>query len=321
MILDVDTGSDDAVAIMTAILSPEIELVAVCSVMGNLSVELTTENTLRVVQAMGAKVPVYQGASAPLAKGITPGRIAPSSRIQVEIDGKTVRLHEDTLDMPPATIKPEAIPAAMFYVDYLRRATEPVTVVLVGCLTNFAIALMMDPTIIKNVEEVVIMGGGCKASNVTGAAEGNIFRDPEAALWVLRSGAKVTWVPLDATHAAGLDLHDCAALRGLGSLAGQYAADLIEHRIKVYSRMQPLDIPDSAAVHDALAVCYVIDSTVLRDLEHVHMDIGLSGYGDGQTIVDLRHFPEERNCYFAFSSDRAKFSGMLRDILKGGPRA
>ncbi|MCL2367465.1 MAG: nucleoside hydrolase [Oscillospiraceae bacterium] len=323
IILDVDTGSDDAVAIMAAILSPEIELVAACSVAGNNPIDATTENTLRVIEAMGADVPVYRGASEPLLKHLAPGRLAPTPRSNVELehDDRIIKMHDEYLDLPGATVKEQDMPAAMFYVEYLRNATEPVTLVPVGPLTNLAIALMMDPTIVKNIAEIVIMGGGYKVTNASSSSEFNIFFDPEAALWVLRSGAKITWVPLDATHKAYLTLDDCLAFRALGTLAGDFAAALIEQRIFVHTHLQPLDVPDSAAVHDALAVCYLLDPSVLKDVRHVHMDIGLTDYSDGQTIVDPRFHPEERNCWFAFDGDPVKFSRMLQDLFKRGPKA
>ncbi len=321
IILDVDTGSDDAVALMAAILSPEIDLVAVCTVAGNKPIEKTTENTLRVVEAMGADVPVYRGGPKPIVKGLVDNRLPSTSRGHVVIDGKLIQMHEEYLDLPKTSLQPEEMPAPMFYVEYLRNAKEPVTLVPVGPLTNLAVALMIDPTIVKNIEEIVIMGGACRESNSTSCSEFNIFFDPEAALWVLQSGAKITWVPLDATHAAYLTKANCDDFRALGTVAGEFAAALVEQRIFVHTHMQPLAVPDSAAVHDALAVCYLLDPTVLKDVQHVHMDIGLADFGEGQTIIDPRYYPEERNCWFAFSGDPDKFASMLLDIFKNGPKA
>ncbi len=321
IILDVDTGSDDAVALMAAILSPEINLVAVCTVAGNKPIEKTTENTLRVVKAMNADVPVYRGSPKAIVKGLVGNRLPPTFRSHIVIDGKTMQMHEDYLDLPETNLKPEKIPAPMFYVDYLRSAKTPVTLVALGPLTNLAIAFMIDPTIVDSIEEIVIMGGACRQSNSTSSAEFNIFSDPEAALWVLQSGAEITWVPLDATHAAYLTKSNCDDFRALGTVAGEFAASLIEQRIFMHTHMQPLAAPDSAAVHDALAVCYLLDPSVLKDIQHVHMDIGLSDFGEGQTIIDPRYYPEERNCRFAFSGDPNKFASLLLDIFKNGPKS
>lgn len=316
IIMDVDTGSDDAVALMAAILSPDIDLVAICTVAGNKPIEMTTENTLRVVEAMKADVPVYKGGPQPLLKTLIPNRLEPTHRKTAEKDGKQVQMHEDYLDLPPTTLQPQDMPAAAFYVDYLRKAKEPITIVAVGPLTNLAVALLMDPSIVEKIDQLVIMGGGCRVANSTSCAEFNIWFDPEAAQWVQRSGANILWVPLDATHAAYLTRQDCEKFRSLGNLAGNFAADLIEQRIFVHNSAQPLAVPDAAAVHDALALCAVLDPTVLKDVQHVHCDIGIGDYAEGQTIIDSRFYPEERNCWFAFDGDPEKFSTMLYDLFK-----
>lgn len=319
IILDVDTGSDDAVAIMAAILSKDIQLEAVCSVAGNKDLDKTTENTLRVVQLLGADVPVYRGCREPLVKFLCPDRLSRESRgckgTIVDENGKVQMMHSDYLDIPPATIHEQAISAPEFYVQYLRNATEPVTLVAVGPLTNVAMALMLDGSIVEKIEEIVIMGGGYNITNVSPTAEFNIWYDPEAAQRVVHCGAKVTLVPLDATHAACLTLDDCARFQALGTVSGNFAADLCRQRIHMHTLGQPLAVPDAAAVHDALCIAYLIDSTVLKDVRHVHCDIGFRDFCEGQTILDPRYYTAEKNCYFAFDGDRFKFADILCDLF------
>ena len=314
IILDVDTGSDDAVAIMSAILSPDIQLEALCSVAGNKEIEYTTENTLRVVQLLKADVPVYRGAKYPLVKFLCPDRLPEDEHLELVHDGKVVQMHSDYLDIPEATIKEQPISAAEFYVKYLREATEPVTLVAVGPLTNLALAFRIDPTIVRNIEEIVVMGGGYNITNCTPAAEFNIWYDPEAAEIVINSGAKVTLVPLDATHAACITLDDCKRFRALNTVAGKFIAELCEQRIIVHNATQPLDVPDAAAVHDALCIAYLIDPTVLKDVRHVHCNVGFRDFCEGQTILDMRYFTEPANCWFAFDGDRFKFADILCDL-------
>lgn len=316
VILDVDTGSDDAVAIMAAALAPEIDLVAVCSVAGNKSLDKTTENTLRVVEMLGIDVPVYKGCREPLVKFLCDDRISYAKREPVIVDGKEVQMHADYLDLPQASKKVEDMPAAAFYVDYINRSPEPVTIVAVGPLTNVATALIMDPDIVNNIEQIVVMGGGYNITNVSPTAEFNIWYDPEAAHRVVHCGARVLLVPLDATHEACISKDDCTRLRALGTKPADFAAALTEQRIIMHNAHQPLDIPDAAAVHDALAVCAVVDESVLKDVRHVHCDVGFRDFSEGQTIVDPRYFPEERNCYFAFGGDRTKFVDMLCEYFK-----
>ncbi len=316
VILDVDTGSDDAVAIMSAILSPDLQLEAVCSVAGNKDIDKTTENTLRVVQLLGADVPVYRGCREPLVKFLCSDRLPRRGESKpVMKDGKEVQMHADYLDIPPATIREQAVSAPEFYVRYLRAAQEPVTIVAVGPLTNVAMALMLDGSILDKIEEIVVMGGGYYITNASPSAEFNIWYDPEAAQRVLHCGAKVTVVPLDATHAACITLDDCARFRALGTVSGDFAAALCEQRITVHDASQPLAVPHAAAVHDALCVAYLIDPAVLRDVRHVHCDVGFRDFCEGQTILDPRYYTEEKNCYFAFDGDRFKFVNVLCDLF------
>lgn len=319
IILDVDTGSDDAVAIMAAILSKDIQLEAVCSVAGNKDLDKTTENTLRVVQLLGSDVPVYRGCREPLVKFLCPDRLSRESRgckgTIVGEDGKVEMMHSDYLDIPPATIHEQPISAPEFYVQYLRKATEPVTLVAVGPLTNVAMALMLDGSIVEKIEEIVVMGGGYNITNVSPTAEFNIWYDPEAAQRVVHCGAKVTLVPLDATHAACLTLDDCERFQALGTVSGNFAAALCKQRIHMHTLGQPLAVPDAAAVHDALCIAYLIDPTVLKDVRHVHCDIGFRDFCEGQTILDPRYYTEEKNCYFAFDGDRFKFADILCDLF------
>lgn len=318
VILDVDTGTDDSVAIMTALLSPDIQLEAICTTWGNLTIEETTRNTLAVVERMGADVPVYKGCHTAMCKMLVGDRLPRQSRIAYNEQGEVIPMHLSDMGLPDPTIKEQPTPATLFYIDYLKKATEPVTLIPVGSLTNLGHAFRIAPEIVRNVEKIVIMGGGNKISNVTMRTEANVWCDPEAAQIVLHSGAEVLWVPLDATHEGCLTLEDCQRFRALNTFAGDFTAELTEHRIKVYGQTQPLSVPDAAPVHDALAVCAVIDPTVLKDVEHVHCEIGFNDFGDGQTIIDRREKPDAPNCWWAYDADRFKFADMLCDILGRG---
>ena len=313
LIMDVDTGTDDAVALMLAILHEDVELVAACTVGGgNLPVENTTENTLRVLQAFGCDAPVYPGCHGAMVKYIAPDRIMPPPWNPVDADGNPLPMHVPYLDLPASTRPAEEMHAAYFYIDYLRKATEPVTIVATGPMTNLGVAIAMDPDVFKrNVEQIVVMGGAHGFSNVTPAAEANVWNDPEAAQLVAHCGAKVTFVPLDATHRAVITGDDCKRMRELGTLAGRFAADTIEYRIKVTDVDDPLEIPNCTPVHDALAVAYVIDPTVLTDVRHVSLNVGLRDFAEGRTVIDGRYHSNEKNCWYAFNGDRFKFADML----------
>jgi inosine-uridine nucleoside N-ribohydrolase len=320
VILDVDTGSDDAVALIAAALSPEIDLAAICTVWGNQPIENTTDNTLRLVQALGLDVPVYKGCDTAMTKYLTNDFVPNKVRPAVMHDGKPFLMHAEHLDLPEASICYEDMPAAVFYIDYLRKAEEKVTLVPVGPLTNLGLALRIAPDIVEKVDQIVIMGGGSKITNCNPWSESNIWHDPEAAQIVIDCGAKVVFVPLDATHAAPITLDDCKRFRKMNTFASHFAADQCEQRIIVHNSDQPLEIPDSAAVHDPLCIAYLIDPTVLTDVRHCHVEIGLSGFGEGQTIVDPRAYTLEKNAYFAFDADRAKFVDILCACFEKGKK-
>ena len=165
------------------------------------------------------------------------------------------------------------------------------------------------------------MGGGYLVNNTTPMTEYNVWVDPESLEVVLQSGCKVTLVPLDATHECYLTVEDAADLRALGNKAADAVATLIEQRTKGYSMDADMKAYQGAPIHDALAVCALLDPTVLTDVRPVccHVDISV-GYADGQTCLDLRARvdKEEPNCFFAFHADRDKFAAMLKNILARG---
>ena len=316
IILDVDTGSDDACAIMLAYLRKEIDLVAVCTVKGNQKIEYTTENTLRIRELLSADFPVYKGCSGSMVKNVVYPRIPPTANADAyDEEGNKIHIHQELFDLPKAKRGVEEMSAPQFYVDYLNRAKEKITIVAVGPLTNLALALVIDPGIVKNIEEIVIMGGGCNITNATLAAEFNIYDDPEAAQRVLHCGARITMVPLDATHTAYITQEDADELRKFGNKPAVFAADLIDLRIRVHDYAQPLEVKHSCALHDPLCIAYLIDPEVLKDVRYCNVEVSLSGLTEGQTCVDQRAIQENRNVYFAFGGDHERFANILKEAF------
>lgn len=316
IILDVDTGSDDACAIMLAYLRKEIDLVAVCTVKGNQKIEYTTENTLRIRELLSADFPVYKGCSGSMVKNVVYPRIPPTANADAyDEEGNKIHIHQELFDLPKAKRGVEEMSAPQFYVDYLNRAKEKITIVAVGPLTNLALALVIDPGIVKNIEEIVIMGGGCNITNATLTAEFNIYDDPEAAQRVLHCGARITMVPLDATHTAYITQEDADELRKIGNKPAVFAADLIDLRIRVHDYAQPLEVKHSCALHDPLCIAYLIDPEVLKDVRYCNVEVSLSGLTEGQTCVDQRAIQENRNVYFAFGGDHERFARILKEAF------
>jgi len=323
IILDVDTGSDDAVAIICAALSEQIELHSVCTVWGNRPLEQTTENTLRVLDmlGMGDRIKVYPGCATSMVASLLKNRHAGYDGQRKSVNGgEEKRIHQETIDeLPPSHTKAQNKRAVMHYVETIMNGEDgEFTLVPVGPLTNVAMALRVEPQIAKKIKQIVLMGGGCRRTNSTAAAEFNIWADPEAAQIVFNCGAKITVVPLDATHNACINSDEVEALYRIGTPAANCVADMVKHRIEAYSYLQPMARRDSAPVHDALAVCYLIDPAVLEQVELVRCDVDISGgIADGQTIIDPRTYTDlPPNVYFAFYANRDRFSELLFEILK-----
>ncbi|BFJ85814.1 nucleoside hydrolase [Ruthenibacterium sp. CLA-JM-H11] len=317
VILDVDTGTDDAVAIMLAALSPDVELLGVCSVNGNRGIDFTTENTLRVVEYLGLqdRIPVYRGCSLPMVSTLTPGR---RDGIPATGEMDSNNIHGDYVELPPSTIHTQPEHAVFWLIDTLMKSDGDITLIPVGPLTNIAMALRIEPRIAQKIKQIVIMGGGYKEVNITPSAEFNFWVDPEAAKIVMDSGCDITVVPLDATHKAVLSLADADALESSGTPAGKATARFIRHRQAGYKVWQPMADIDTVPIHDALAVCAVIDPDVLQNVVHTYVDIDIAGgAADGMSIcdVDKRYKDKQPNACVALSADKDRFSRMVKEIL------
>lgn len=324
VILDCDTGSDDAVAIMLAVLSDDIDLLGVTCVAGNKSLDFTTQNTLAVIDALNADVPVFAGCKTPMTATLLPGRrgsyngFTGVSDAKKNADGKVITYHTDKLPLPDPKSSLQKEHAVFWLIDTLMNSDGDITLVPTGPLTNIAMALRIEPKIAEKIKEIVFMGGGFKEFNATSAAEFNIWVDPEAAQIVLTSGVKCTMVPLDATHHANFDLEDCKKLREMNTVVTNAVAEMLDMRIAAYDAYQPQQVPHSAPLHDAVALAYVIDPDVLKDVRFMRVDVDISGgYADGQTICDTRAYPDRpRNCYVALGSNNERFHELSYDLLK-----
>ncbi len=309
VILDVDTGTDDAVALMLAALHPDLELLAATTVNGNVPVVYCTENSLRVFDHIGLPVPVYEGVSRPIERDDFP---IPRGDIQ-----SSNAVHGGYLDIPPATSTKQSTGAVDFLIETYLAATDEIILVPVGPLSNVATALLREPRLKDRIPELVIMGGANRYGNVTSRAEFNVWADPEAARVVITSGVrKITLVPLDATHQALVSLDDCAALRALGTPAGNAAATFTERRIQGYDTTQPMKRPHAAPVHDALAVAAIVDPAVITT-HHLHVDVETKGeLTVGETVVDTNfRSRQEPNVHVALDADERKFVSMLLETF------
>lgn len=307
LILDVDTGTDDAVALMVAALSPDLELVGATTVNGNTTVDYTTENTLRVVDWIGRPdIPVFQGLDRPMA------------RPQIS-RGMAERIHGDLLDLPPAshgaTLRPEH--AVDWLIETYLASDGDIVLCPVGPLTNVALAILREPRILEAIPEIVIMGGAHHEGNQTASAEFNFWLDPEAARVVVDCGRPIRMVPLDATHRARVSAEGAQRLRDLGTPAGEAAARFVLQRIDGYEATQPMeDRAGGVPVHDALAVCAIIDPTILTTA-FIPVEVEVqSDLSIGRTVCDFRPVTNKpANVHFATDADEPMFVRMLLEIL------
>lgn len=273
IILDVDTGVDDALALLAAVRHPGLDLIGVTCVTGNASLERVVENTLRVLDAAGAvDIPVAAGAVRPL---IAPPRSAG-------------HVHGD--DGLAGIVLPESarVPDPAGAVALLRRLIldhpEPVTIVALAPQTNLALLLRIHPEVAANIARIVFMGGSAGVGNATAVAEFNVWHDPEAAAAVIDSGVPCYMYGLDVFMAVAIDETHATALAGHPDAGVALAGQLLSHRI---SFSADEEAHYSGLIGDAGTVCALIDPDALT-VEHLPVRVELSGYGRGQTVVDRR---------------------------------
>jgi inosine-uridine nucleoside N-ribohydrolase len=292
ILLDCDPGHDDAIALLLALGSDELELRGVTTVAGNQTLEKTTANAIRVLELAGRpEIPVAAGAGRPLVR---------EPRVAAEVHGETGL---DGPDLPP----PRAEPSPRHAVDFLAERVEGATLVATGPLTNVALLLARYPE--AQPERIVLMGGAIAEGNTTPAAEFNIWADPEAAHRVFASGLDVTMVGLDVTHQA---LVKAEHLRGAGRI-GEVVAELLEFYAGFHRSVYGWD---GSPIHDAVAVAHVIDSELL-DTERLNVRIETeSELCRGRTVVDVwRRTGLEPTANVAVGIDAEGFVRLLQERL------
>ncbi len=268
ILIDCDPGHDDAIAILLALASPEVEVRGVTTVAGNQTLDKTTRNALKILELAGrTDIPVAAGADRPLTRTL---RTAAHVHGESGLDGP---------DLPEPSARPVDVDAA----DLLAELIEPgVVLVPTGPLTNVALLLQRHPDVRGRLDRIVWMGGAIAEGNVTPAAEFNAFVDPEAAAAVFASGIDVTMIGLDVTHQALFTPAHAERLRGTGA-AGRTVAELADFFLEFHRRLYRFD---GAPIHDAVAVAQVIDPTLVETLRCNVAVETQSQHCDGRTVVD-----------------------------------
>jgi purine nucleosidase len=304
IILDCDPGHDDAVALLLAHGSPDVELLAVTTVAGNQDLEKVTRNALAVARVAGlAGVPVAAGADRPI---VRVRDHAPSIHGESGLDGPVLPEPAQALDPRHAV--------DLIVETVMSREPGTVTLVPTGPLTNIALAVLREPRIVDRVRQVVLMGGAYRTGNWSPVAEFNIREDPEAARVVLRAGWDVVVVGLDLTHQALATPEVVRRIAGVGTAPARFVEELLAFFTASYRDAMGFDAPP---VHDPCAVAYVIDPAVMT-VRRAPVDVELAGeLTTGMTVVDLRA-PAADDCptAIALELDRERFWDLVVDALE-----
>jgi inosine-uridine nucleoside N-ribohydrolase len=295
IILDCDPGHDDAIALLLALASPELELLGVTTTYGNQTLAKTTANALRVLELVGrTDVAVAAGAERPLQRELV---VAAHVHGESGLDGPA---------LPPPSTDPIDVDAVDFIAREVARSPQPVTLVATGPLTN--VGRFLDAHAGENVERIVLMGGSIAEGNMTPAAEFNIWCDPEAAQTVFSSGLDVTMIGLDVTHEAVAGRAVTERLRSAGRI-GPFVAELLDFFGRFHRETYGWD---GAPIHDAVALASVAKADLV-ETRHVNVEVELeSDLCRGRTVVDLwRRTERPPNAHVGVELDAAAFFDLL----------
>ncbi|MEP9398775.1 nucleoside hydrolase [Mesorhizobium sp. KR2-14] len=304
IIIDTDPGQDDAVAILLALASPELEVLGITAVAGNVPLHLTTKNALKICELAGkTDTEVYAGAIRPMVRPLVTAE---------HVHGRTGL---DGPDLPEPTMKLQEQHAVDFIVETLMRE-EPGTVTLcpLGPLTNVALALVREPRIASRIKQIVLMGGGFfEGGNTTPAAEFNIYVDPQAAHVVFRSGVPIVMMPLDVTHKALTTAKRVEKFRAMGTRVGTATAELLDF----FERFDEEKYgTDGGPLHDPCVIAYLIKPELFKGRNcNVEIEIG-SELTMGMTVIDWWGVTtREKNAMVMRDIDHEGFFNLLAERL------
>jgi purine nucleosidase len=283
VILDTDPGVDDAFALLLAMRSPELKIEGITAVAGNVPLDLTLPNALRMVEIAGRDdIPVASGAKGPLLRRLVTATYAHGEN---GLGGAV---------FPEPKRKPIAEPASDFIRQTVRKFPGEITLITIGPLTNIAAALNSDGELARMVRGVVMMGGSLSGGNITPAAEFNIYVDPEAARILFQSGIPITMVGLDVTRKTSLTEEHVRVLEAERNPVSQAAATIARNSLRQYRERGFVSGPN---MHDSLAVAGFLDPSIL-EFQDYYVDVETTGeltagetLGYSPNAGDLRRRP------------------------------
>jgi pyrimidine-specific ribonucleoside hydrolase len=284
VIIDTDPGVDDALALLLALRSPELKIEAITPVAGNVPLNLTLPNALRMVEIAGrTDIPVAAGANGPLFRRLVTATYAHGEN---GLGGAV---------FPEPKLKPVDLPATEIIRQVVRKYPHEITLITIGPMTNVAASLNADPELPSLVKALVMMGGSLSGGNITPAAEFNVYVDPEAAKIVFQSGIPITMVGLDVTRKTSLTDEQQRVLQSSADPVSQAAAKIARNAID-HTRAQGFTVGPN--MHDSLAIAGFLDPNILKWKEY-YVDVETTGeltagetLGYSPTSGDLQHKPE-----------------------------
>lgn len=301
-LMDCDTGTDDAIALVAALYCPEIELRAITSVNGNVAQRYTSQNNLDLVEYLGKDIPVARGAVWPIMGPFTEENAS-------SVHGSTGL---GDLELPKAGGTFDRRIASELIYETAVEAKGELELLVTGPMTNVAIALLQHRDLPGLIRHIWFMGGAARGGNVTPTAEFNIWVDPEAAHIVLQSGIPMTMVGLDVTERAVMVEEDAKEMRDAGTRAGQIVARLLEFMFCRRDRGG-----EDACMHDALALAAAVCPRCLK-CEDRFVDVECRGtYSRGHTFVDRQNVSGQKpNVSVALEIDTPMFRKWLVEMVK-----
>jgi len=305
IIIDTDPGQDDAVAILLALGSPELDVLGITAVAGNVPLALTEKNSLIICELAGkVDVPVYSGCAAPLSRKLVTAE---------HVHGKTGL---DGIELPEPAMALQDMHAVDFIIETLRNHDAgSVTLCPLGPLTNIATAFNKAPDIVEKVEQIVLMGGAYfEVGNITPAAEFNIYVDPEAADIVFKSGVDIVVMPLDVTHKALTTAARVDAFRALGTKVG----DAVASWTNFFERFDKEKYGSPGApLHDPTVIAYLLRPELFSGRK-INVEIETqSELTMGMTVADWWHVTDRpANALFIGDLDADGFFELLTERLK-----
>ncbi|MBS3649447.1 nucleoside hydrolase [Pseudaminobacter sp. 19-2017] len=302
ILFDCDPGHDDAIALVMAHRSPDIELLGVTTTCGNAELEKTTTNALRILDYLGANVPVAAGCHRPLARPLVLGTADGPSGL------------EGSPYLPQATSRPIAQHAVDFLAEKLRASPEPLTVVATGPLCNIGLMILKHPDVLPKIKQLIWMGGAFyRKSEIITPTEFNAYCDPEALKIVLDSGVDILMVGLDVTMQVLIEKEQFDELATIDTPLGR----LVNDWLRFYEKLHRNSMGVGGAMHDPLALALVIDPTLVRTRPaHIGVDLG-GTYAFGATVADFwGERGEKDNAKIAYEVDADRFFKLMFDLLR-----